>query len=133
MAHDRAAHAAIAGSERRLLSLRWFIDAVVLAAGADRTDVASRSLREADRRADVHPSVIASRSVARRPRMARPSTRRMFVSAKAVGSSRAKHATADDVYAPTPGSASRLGTVPGSDEPIRRVAWRACAGRVDAG
>src|SRR4029077_8594435 len=65
-----------------------------------------------------------------RPRIARPSTRRMFVSAKAAGSLWAKQATAADVYAPMPGSASRPATVRGSDELIRATRCRSRARRL---
>src|SRR2546428_3888433 len=67
MAHDRAADAAVARSEWRSLSLRLCFDAVVVAEGADRTHLASRSLRAADRRADIHKRVMPSRGFALRP------------------------------------------------------------------
>src|SRR5436190_13592167 len=67
MAHDRAADAAVARSEWRLLSLRLWFDAVVVAEGADRTYLAPRSLRVADRRADIHERVMPSRGFALRP------------------------------------------------------------------
>src|SRR6266566_5011301 len=130
MAHDRAADAAVARSEWRLLSLRLSFDALVVAEGADRTHLAPRSLRVADCRADIHERMMPSRGFALRPRIARPSTRRMFVSAKLVGLSNAKHATADAVYAPTPGSASRPATVRGRNAFARAIRCRSRARRV---
>src|SRR5467141_887204 len=54
----------------------------------------------------------------------------MFVSAKLVGSSNAKHATADAVYAPTPGSASRPATVRGRNAFARAIRCRSRARRL---
>src|SRR5437879_11047808 len=73
---------------------------------------------------------MASRLVAVRPRTARPRTRRIFVSAKALVSPNAKQATADAVYAPIPGSASSPATVRGKDGCIRAMRCRSRARRL---